>query len=236
MDVHLLEDSGKKEEYYVFIDSEDQRLYKNPEEFISIARGSHVKQTPGTTVYEIDTAANRINFVFDYTVTFQEPYKNVVSVEIVDAHIPTAPLKALIEEGGSNDTSLLRYITVVCPDVDTHLKKNKRKINYATSMAKICWESLDNRTYIRYEPRMKARFFHPIGKLHRLRFQFFRNNTDTYVDFAGSHHTMVVKIVCLELPMEGTREYLLNPSYDPREIPNPMMISGVATSDEEEDV
>ena len=232
MDIELLKEIGEPTEHYVFIDSEDQRLYLQKKDYTYIvrdARGYPVFDASGSIVYGIDSAANRMNNTYDYVVTFEEPFENVVSVEILEAYIPTTPLVQDLSTSGS----LLRYLTISCPEIEAYISRSKRRVDYTPSMARICWESLE-KSYLRYTKPFKNRFFHPIGRVGKLHFQFFRNNTNDYINFAGAHHTMMLVVTTLKPKMKEFTDFILNPNYKPGDIPNHFVSAHAEDSDVEE--
>lgn len=239
MDVQYLKTIGDEKEYYVFIDSADHRLSLSDELLRSYSTvlkdkyGQIRVDSSQNPLREVDTIANRETFVHDYVVVFSNPFVNVISVEVIEAYIPTAPLNNAIQSASSDQSqNLLRYITVTCPEVDNNIKRNERKVDFATTMAKITWERLDDKTYIRYRKSYGKRYFHPVGRMQKLNFKFFKNNTNEHVNFGGSHHTMLVCITCLEPSIGYPNEYPLAPSYNPAEI-HANFVSATAHSDDE---
>ena len=230
MDIELLKTIGEPVEHFVFIDSEDHRLYLQTKEYSYIVRdsqGNPVFDSSGSIVYGIDSVASRKNNTYDYVITFDQPFENVISVEILEAHIPTTPLIQDLSTSGN----LLRYLTISCPEIEAFLSRSKRKVDFTPSMAKVCWESLD-KSYLRYVKPFKNRFFHPIGKVGKLHFQFFRNNTNALINFSGAHHTMMLCITTMEPKRKEFTEFILNPHYRPGDVPN-HFISAHAESDSE---
>lgn len=221
MDIEYLKDNCKEKEYIAFVDSADQRLQRVPREFEYILKNKY-----GQVIYDqnqdivkgIDTMANRENFVYDYVVTFQQPFENVVSVEVLEAYIPTAPLREIQRETKQDD--ILRYITVSCPEIEQHIKRNKKETDYSFRLCRIGWESLQEKNYLFYRLPFSRRYFHPIGKLAKINLKFLKNNTDVPIDFLGAHHTLLISIHCLEPDVTTKPEFTLNPQYNPNKFPD----------------
>jgi hypothetical protein len=236
MDVEFLKENCKEKEYVIFVDSADQRLYQKADEYRYLVRdhwGNTVVDACNQTITGIDTMASRINFVYDYVLVFQEPYENVVSVELTEAYIPTAPVRD-INRQQTRQEDMIRYLTISCPEIEQHMKRNKKASDYSIGMAKICWDSLEDKNFLFYKSPFTKRHFHPIGRLGKLNLRFFKNNTESPVDFKGAHHTLLLTITVLEPEQKDAPEYILNPQYDPHRAPD--HFSSMHHADSEEDL
>lgn len=221
MDIEYLKDHCKEKEYIAFVDSADQRLQKVYHEYEYM-----VKDKYGGFVYSdnqivkgIDTVANRENFVYDYVVTFQQPFENVVSVEVLEAYIPTAPLREM-QQREVEQQNILRYVTVACPEIEQHIKRNKKETDFSFRLCRIGWETLLDKNYLYYRLPFPRRYFHPIGRLGKINLRFLKNNSDTPIEFKGAHHTLLISIISLEPERQQKPEFILNPEYQPNRVPD----------------
>jgi hypothetical protein len=216
MDIEELKDFEEKV-HHVFIDSNDARFTAAPT--------YRELQPDGSFKVYADTATSRAgtNPANGYTLWFGEVFKNVVSVEILKAWIPTVPLRpqAKYDPDDITATDPLRYITVSMPQIEQHMERHKASINWPFKGARIAWDTLDGRDFIVYEkPFVERRRFHPIGKMDQLTFNFYKNSlsdgdTACFVKFKGFHHQLLVEITTLVPAKVSPEEYPLAPAYDP---------------------
>ena len=221
MDVEYLREYCKEKEYIFFIDSADQRLYQMAKSYQYVLKDDfgNFRMENNELVTGIDTMANRKNYVYDYIVTFQEPFENVVSVEVIEAHIPTAPLQEM-QARETNESNTLRYVTISCPEIEQHLKRNKSDSDYPFRMSRVEWDTLRDKNFIAYKIPFSKRYFHPIGRMAKLNLRFLKNNLDIPIDFKGAHHTLVLCITCLEPTHSKYTQFVLNPQYQPNQTPD----------------
>lgn len=213
MDIEELRAFGASKEHYVFIDSNDARFAQ--------ASGSITRIENGVAVTYTDSSASRVtvgNPANGYTISFAEPFFNVVSVELMEAQIPSYPLRAPSQYDPINIASSdpLRYISLRCPDIEQHLSRHKQDINWPFGLARIPWATLTDDFVVYRKPYQQMRRFHPIGKLASMRLDFYKNNSDCHVLFKGFHHTLLLAITTLEPVMKTPEKFPLNPFYDPK--------------------
>lgn len=196
IEVDELRTLGTTTEHYVFVDSNDARF----------ATASDAVRGDGTFV---DSSKSRTlvgNPANAYTLTFADPFRNVVSVELLEAKFPSYPLRS---QSKYDPTDLskdpLRFISVRCSEVEDHLSRHGQAINWPFGLAKVTWTTLED-DFVEYKkPYLGVRKFHPIGKLYSMKFDFLKNNTDCHVLFQGFHHTMLLVITTLDPVMRIPR-------------------------------
>lgn len=212
MDIEEIESMGEKKEHYIFIDSNDARFQKG----IDTKLFNPVTQTFTTF---IDTVTQRVidNPANAYKLTFQQPFVNVIGFEILEAYIPVAPLQTAALYDTTNPTfDPLRYITIRVPEIESHLKRNQKDINWPFGMARIGWKTFTDIQYITYKkPFKQMREFHPIGKLQSVTIEFLKNNTSEYVKFQGFHHHILIAVTTMDPKRKKASEFPLQPNYDP---------------------
>lgn len=234
MDIEEIANMGARKEHYVFIDSNDARFAEGVDTRIF---------DPDTQSYVIyrDTTYQRLqveggNPANAYRLTFQQPFYNVISLEIMEAYLPVRPLLTSTQynaEDASYDP--LRYVTMRIPEIETHMHRNKKDINWPYGMARISWDTLTDKQNIVYKkPFKQMREFHPIGKLQHITVEFLKNNTTEYVRFKGFHHHFLISVVTMEPEKAKPTEFPQAPHYDPTN-PGNGYISNVYTEEESDD-
>jgi len=212
MDIVEVDSFNNFVEHYIFIDSNDARFTEG----IDVQRFDPITNTYITyrdTVGQVKDTPG-LNPINSYKISFQQPFINVVSVEIMEAYLPTTPIAAVNTYREGVDP--LRYVTIRVPEIEAHMQRSKRDVNWPFGMAKICWDSIVDKDFVSYKkPFKQMRKFHPIGKLSNLTFQFYKNNTTELVKFQGFHHHMTIAITTAEPRKQTPKEFPMSPFYDP---------------------
>jgi hypothetical protein len=213
MDIEEIKAFAEEREQFVFVDSNDARV----EAGYDIVSGVDPSTGEPVVYRDTQTATASNNPANAYRLTFRQPFRNVVSVEVVEAYLPAPPL--LTES--KYDTTLpnydpLRFVTIQVPEIEEHMWRNKRDINWPYGMARVCWDGLADRDFVVHRrPFLTPRKFHPIEKLGHMTITFTKNSTNEYVRFKGYHHQILFSILTMEPKTVSPSSFPLAPMYDP---------------------
>jgi uncharacterized protein Veg len=134
-----------------------------------------------------------------YSYELDDIFTEVVSIELAQITIPTFSLREIAD---------LRYITVVCEEIEDRLHHQSIKLG------RISLPKLTDNYVVAQRPHCR-RFFKPIAKLSKLTFKLLLNDTTELIDFLeNADHTMQIEITTRKLDLKIDHQSVLNPRYD----------------------